>query len=84
LLGEPLVWRIRLSSFEAVCRILEAGDGIGAIPESTAIYFSKTMYLAILPLEEPLVFRDRSILIPDSEALPGCVKTLINLLQNHC
>ncbi|MCY1301861.1 hypothetical protein D9M70_514950 [compost metagenome] len=90
LLGETLVWRIRLSSFEADCRMLEAEAeaeaevGIGAIPESTAIYFSKTMYLAILSLEEPLVFRDRSILIRDSEALPGWVKTLINLLQNHC
>lgn len=83
LLGETLVWRIQLSSFESVCRMVEAGVGIGVIPESAAIRNSKTMNLAILTLDEPWVVRERSILIRDIEALPGCVKALINLLQDQ-
>ncbi|WP_274642919.1 LysR family transcriptional regulator [Pseudomonas serbica] len=83
LLGETLVWRIQLSSFEAVCRMVEAGVGIGVIPESAAIRNSKTMNLAILSLDEPWVVRERSILVRDIEALPGCVKALIALLQDQ-
>jgi DNA-binding transcriptional LysR family regulator len=84
LLSENLVWRIRLSRFEAVCRMLEVGFGIGVIPESAAICFSKILNLAILLLDEPWGVRERSILIRDIEALPGWVKVLIILLQNHC
>jgi DNA-binding transcriptional LysR family regulator len=83
LMGETLVWRIQLSSFEAVCRMVEAGVGIGVIPESAALRNSKTMKLAILELDEPWVVRDRSILIRDFDALPGCVKALISLLREH-
>lgn len=83
LLGETLVWRIQLSSFEAVCRMVEAGVGIGVIPESAALRNSRTMKLAILELDEPWVVRDRSILIRDFDALPGCVKALISLLREH-
>ncbi|CAI8829121.1 LysR family transcriptional regulator [Pseudomonas sp. IT-P171] len=83
LMGETLVWRIQLSSFEAVCRMVEAGIGIGVIPESAALRNSKTMKLAILELDEPWVVRDRSILIRDFDALPGCVKALISLLREQ-
>lgn len=83
LMGETLVWRIQLSSFEAVCRMVEAGVGIGVIPESAALRNSKTMKLAILELDEPWVVRDRSILIRDFDALPGCVKALISLLREQ-
>ncbi|MNP64923.1 LysR substrate binding domain protein [compost metagenome] len=82
-MGETLVWRIQLSSFEAVCRMVEAGVGIGVIPESAALRNSKTMKLAILELDEPWVVRDRSILIRDFDALPGCVKALISLLREQ-
>lgn len=83
ILGETLEWRIQLSSFEAVCRMVEAGVGIGVIPESAALRNSRTMNLAILPINEPWVVRERSILVRDIDALPGCVKALINLLREH-
>ncbi|MFJ2363488.1 LysR family transcriptional regulator [Pseudomonas sp. NPDC087697] len=76
-----LSWRIQLSSFEAICRMVEAGVGIGVIPESAAVRHSKTMRLAILQLDEPWAVRERSILVRDLEALPGCVRPLIALLR---
>jgi len=63
--------------------MVEAGVGIGVIPESAAIRNSKTMNLAIFSLDEPWVVRERSILARDIEALPGCVKALIALLQDQ-
>ncbi len=79
-LGGNLSLRIQVSSFEAVCRMIEAGVGIGIIPESAAIRHSRTMQLATVELDEPWAVRERSILVRDLEALPGSVRALIATL----
>lgn len=79
-LGEKLTWRIQVASFESICRMVEAGVGIGVIPESAALRHSQTMQLSIVQLDEPWVERERSILVRELEALPGCIKALIALL----
>jgi len=82
-LGGSLSLRIQVSSFEAVCRMIEAGVGIGIIPESAAVRHSRTMQLATVELDEPWAVRERSILVRDLEALPGSVRTLIEALSPH-
>lgn len=79
-LGATLSLRIQLSSFEAVCRMIEAGVGIGIIPESAARRHSRTMQLAMIELDEPWAIRERSILVRDLDALPGSVRALIGIL----
>lgn len=79
-LGGSLSLRIQVSSFEAVCRMIEAGVGIGIIPESAAVRHSRTMQLATVELDEPWAVRERSILVRDLEALPGTVRALIATL----
>ncbi|MDB6146214.1 MAG: gltC 1 [Pseudomonas sp.] len=76
-LGQNLSLRIQVSSFEAICRMVEAGVGIGIIPESAAIRHSRTMELAIVQLDEPWAIRERSILVRELDALPGTVRALI-------
>ena len=80
-LGVQLTWRIQVSSFESVCRMVEAGVGIGVIPESAAIRHSRTMQLSIIQLDEPWAVRERSILVRQLEALPGCIRGLISILR---
>ncbi|MNF26132.1 HTH-type transcriptional regulator GltC [compost metagenome] len=80
-LGASLSLRIQVSSFEAICRMIEAGVGIGVIPESAARRHSRTMKLAIIELDEPWAVRERSILVRDLEALPGSVRALIAALR---
>lgn len=82
-LGESLSLRIQVSSFEASCRMIEAGVGIGIIPESAARRHSRTMELAIVELAEPWAVRERSILVRDLEALPGSVRALIATLRGE-
>ncbi|EWC42693.1 LysR family transcriptional regulator [Stutzerimonas stutzeri] len=79
-LGGQLSLRIQVSSFEAVCRMIEAGVGIGIIPESAARRHSRTMQLALVELDEPWAVRERSILVRELEALPGSVRALIATL----
>lgn len=80
-LGETLSLRIQMSSFEAICRMVEAGVGIGIIPESAARRHSRTMQLATVELDEPWAIRERSILVRELEALPGGVRALIATLR---
>ncbi|HBX57236.1 LysR family transcriptional regulator [Pseudomonas sp. UBA2684] len=80
-LGESLSLRIQVSSFEAICRMIEAGVGIGVIPESAAQRHSRTMQLATIALDEAWAVRERSILVRDLEALPGSVRALIATLR---
>lgn len=80
-LGVQLSWRIQVSSFESICRMVEVGVGIGVIPESAAIRHSKTMALAIVQLDEAWAVRERSILVRQLDALPGCIRALIALMK---
>lgn len=80
-LGQNLSLRIQVSSFEAICRMVEAGVGIGIIPESAAIRHSHTMKLVTVQLDEPWAVRERSILVRELDALPGTVRALIATLM---
>ncbi|MFF7708846.1 LysR substrate-binding domain-containing protein [Pseudomonas sp. NPDC007930] len=79
-LGLSLQLRIQMASFEAVCRMVEAGVGIGIIPESAALRHSRTMQLATVALDEPWAVRERSVLVRELEALPGAVRGLVEAL----
>lgn len=72
--------RIQVFGFESMCRMIEAGVGIGIMPESSALRHKQTMSLQIIQLDEPWAVRERSIIVRDSQALPEYVKTLIKLL----
>ena len=80
-IGKSLSLRIQVSSFEAICRMVEAGVGIGIIPESAAIRHSRTMQLVAIELDEPWAVRERSILVRELDALPGTVRALIATLM---
>ncbi len=81
--GLTLALRIQVSSFEAICRMVEAGVGIGVIPESAALRHRQTMDLAIVQLDEPWAVRERSMIVREVEALPGCVRALIEAVEQH-
>ncbi|MDT8923420.1 LysR family transcriptional regulator [Pseudomonas taiwanensis] len=80
-IGHNLKWRIQVSSFESICRMVETGVGIGIIPESSALRYRQTMNLSLKQIDEPWAVRERSILVRDLNALPGCVKALIHSIR---
>lgn len=80
-LGLKFSLRIQVSSFEAICRMVEAGVGIGIIPQSAAIRHSHTMKLEVVEIDELWAIRERSILVRELEALPGAVRALIAALM---
>lgn len=72
--------RIQVRSFEAMCRIIEGGVGIGVVPESAARRHSQTMKIKLLKLEDGWAVRDRSVLVRNRQSLPRSALALIDLL----
>lgn len=82
-LGRPLKLRIQLSSFDAMCRMIGAGVGIGIVPESAARRNQDSMQLALIELLEPWSVRERYILVREHEALPAYAQSLIDAICAH-
>lgn len=68
-LGRRMHTRIRLRSFDAVCRMVEAGVGIAVMPKIAAERCARSMDLRLVQLSEP--WADRRLLI--------CVRRFDNL-----
>ncbi|MDB5750427.1 MAG: transcriptional regulator, LysR family-like protein [Ramlibacter sp.] len=79
-LGKPLRLRVELSSFDAVCRMVGAGVGIGVVPESSARRNLATMQLAQVELSDDWRVRERYVLVREAQALPAFAQALIDAL----
>jgi DNA-binding transcriptional LysR family regulator len=82
-LGKPLKLRIQLSSFDAMCRMIGAGVGVGIVPESAARRNQASMGLALIELTDAWSVRERYILVRDQEKLPAYARSLIETLRAH-
>ncbi len=82
-LGKPLKLRIQLSSFDAMCRMIGAGFGVGIVPESAARRNQAAMGIALIELLEPWSVRERYILVRNRDALPRYAESPIATLCAH-
>jgi DNA-binding transcriptional LysR family regulator len=82
-LGKPMKLRIQLSSFDAMCRMIGAGVGIGIVPESAARRNRDGMGLALIELTDAWSVRERRILVRDQGRLPRHAQALIEVLQAY-
>lgn len=82
-LGKPLRLRIQLTSFDAMCRMIGAGVGIGIVPESAARRNQAAMGLALIELTDDWRVRERFILVRDRQKLPAFAQALIEALSGH-
>ncbi len=82
-LGKPLKLRIQLSSFDAMCRMIGAGVGVGIVPESAARRNQAGMGIALIELTDTWSVRERYILVRKRDALPRYAESLIETLCAH-
>jgi len=66
----PMTLRVQVRSFEAVCRAVEAGLGIGVLPLTAARGFTQAMGLRVLPLQDAWASR-RMMLCTRGAPAPG-------------
>jgi DNA-binding transcriptional LysR family regulator len=75
-LGRHLEVRIQVRSFEAVCRMVAAGVGIGLVPRSAV----SERGLPIIELEEPWAQRDLKVCVRKRALLSGFAAELVDCL----
>lgn len=79
-LRTQLKMRIQASSFETVCRMIEANVGIGILPESAAQRLAKSMAIHIVQLSDAWAVRNLLICVRELEALPNFARDLVDCL----
>lgn len=72
--------RISVAGFESACRLIEAGVGIGIVPESVIQRHQATMRICAIPLNHPSAIRERRIIVKELDAQTPTVRVLIETI----
>ena len=79
-LGRSLRYRVEVSSFEAVCRMVEAKVGVSIIPATAITRYAQTMDIVKIPLNDSWADRQLQICLRQGEKLPSFAQSLLDLL----
>lgn len=79
--GRALKARVQLRSFDAVCRMVEAGVGVGVVPQTTARRAAKTMRLAVVDLADDWALRELTIVVRAEADLRPYARALVEQLR---
>jgi DNA-binding transcriptional LysR family regulator len=74
--------RVQLRSFDAVCRMVECGVGVGIVPATTAARAAKTMALAVVDLTDDWAQRDLTIVVRAEGELRPYARALVESLRS--
>lgn len=81
--GRPLRLRIRLRSFDAICRMIEQGVGVGVMPETAAQRCRRSMAIVVVPLTDRWALRQLVICARRFDALPLHAQRLAERLSTQ-
>jgi DNA-binding transcriptional LysR family regulator len=77
----PINLRIQVTSYDALCLMVNSGLGIGMLPRAIAEHHSKMVNVRIIALSEPWAERHFKICVRSLETLPSAARLLVNHLQ---
>jgi molybdate transport repressor ModE-like protein len=80
-LGRKMHCKIRLRSFEAVCRMVASGAGVAILPETAARRSADLEALRVVALNDDWADRKLLICLRDHAALPIHVRELVAVLR---
>ncbi|MDQ2694380.1 MAG: LysR family transcriptional regulator [Pseudomonadota bacterium] len=80
-LNRTLNLSIEVSAYDALCRMVEAGLGIGVLPKPVAQPYIDSQRLYAMVLDEPWADQALSICVRSFDALPVAAKLLVNHLR---
>jgi DNA-binding transcriptional LysR family regulator len=82
-MGTPLRLRIQVRSFEAICRMIHTGMGIGVLPEQVVRNYLPALDVAIIPLIDPWARRELKIGVRNLESLSVTARQLLEHLTTR-
>ena len=80
LAGKPLRLRVQVKSFDVVARMVQAGLGIGVLPEAAAEAFAASMGLRVISLTDAWATRKMFVCIRQYDSLPAPARQLVDHL----
>jgi DNA-binding transcriptional LysR family regulator len=78
--GRRLRLRLRVRSFDAVCRLVAAGAGLGIVPRTAAARCRRALGLRAVPLADPWAERRLGICVRSLAQLPPHARRLVEHL----
>lgn len=79
--GKPLRLRMQLKGFDVVAKMIQAGLGIGVLPEGAAKSFARPMGLRLVPLTDAWATRRMWVCVRDYASLPASARQLVDHLK---
>lgn len=80
-IGRRLKFRVRLRSFDAICRLVERGIGIGVVPETAARRCQRSMAIRRLRLTDSWAQRQLTLCVRRFAELPVHAQQLVQRLS---
>ncbi len=77
---KPLRLRVQVKSFDVVAKLIQAGLGIGVLPEAAARSFAAPMGLRLIALTDPWARRGMFVGVRQLDTLPGPARLLVDHL----
>jgi len=81
--GKPLRLRVQVKSFDVLARMVQAGLGIGVLPEAAARAFGRSMGLRFISLSDPWAKRRMYVCVRQYAALPAPARQLVDHLTGN-
>jgi DNA-binding transcriptional LysR family regulator len=82
-IGRQLRLRVQLRSFDAVCRMVECGVGLGIVPQSTANRAMRAMAIRTVDLDDPWAQRELTICVRRMAELAPYSRRLVEHLRDQ-
>lgn len=80
-LDKTIRMAMQVTSYDALCVMVEAGLGIGILPREVAKRFAKGVGIRVVALAEPWARRQLKICVRSFDALPVAAQLLVNHLK---
>jgi len=81
--GHRLKLRVRLTGFDAICRMVVTGIGLAVLPDIAAQRCRRTMAIRIVPLTDSWALRHLSICVRSFKSLPIHAQRLVEHLSAY-
>ncbi|HVI71365.1 MAG TPA: LysR substrate-binding domain-containing protein, partial [Pyrinomonadaceae bacterium] len=81
LLGKYLKVRVRVRSFDVLCRMIQNGIGVGVLPEASAAMYMAAMELRKVRLDESWAHREVQLYVRNTDALTPSARQLLQFLS---
>ncbi len=82
-LGKQLKVRVRLSSFDVICQMVEAGTGLAIVPQAAARRWRRLASFSIVPLTDSWVVRHLTLCVRSLRSATPHARRLVTYLREN-